>query len=236
VRDMNRTNSQTEVGVLLPTGFPRQAGARHELCGVPLNFSMPHVHSFGLGGGSRVRVDDTGKVTVGPDSVGYKINESLAFGGNTLTTTDIVVAAGLASHVGTVSPHVNPDIFSGAQARMKSMIELALDSMKTSTRDVPAYLVGGGAILAPDTLKGISKVHRFPFYDAANAVGAACAQVSGVVDTFEDTSILPLAEVKKMVEERAIAQAVAAGADPTKTVIVESEIIPIACEFALGYG
>jgi N-methylhydantoinase A/oxoprolinase/acetone carboxylase beta subunit len=34
---------QTEVGVLLPTGFPRQAASHHELCGVALNFAMPHV-------------------------------------------------------------------------------------------------------------------------------------------------------------------------------------------------
>ncbi|WWD21805.1 hypothetical protein CI109_106293 [Kwoniella shandongensis] len=221
----------TEVGVLLPTGFPRQAGARHELCGVPLNFSMPHVHSFGLGGGSRVRVDkSTGKVTVGPDSVGYRMDQCLAFGGDTLTTTDIVVAAGRAPGVGNADlvKSVSKDVVETAQARWKTMTELALESMKTSTQDVPAYLVGGGAILAPDTLKGISKVHRFPFFDAANAVGAACAQVSGIVDTFEDTSSSPLAEVRKKVERRAIDKAVAAGADPKETVIVETEVIPIA--------
>jgi hypothetical protein len=140
---------------------------------------MPHVHSIGLGGGSRVRTDPNGKTTVGPDSVGYKIHDSISFGGQTLTTTDIVVAAGRAPGVG------NPDLVKGistkeieaAQSRIKVMIELVLDEMKTSTQDVPVYLVGGGAILAPDTLNGVSKVHRFPFFDAANAVGAACAQV-----------------------------------------------------------
>ncbi|WVW80695.1 hypothetical protein I302_102681 [Kwoniella bestiolae CBS 10118] len=220
----------TEVGVLLPTGFPRQAGARHELCGVPLNFSMPHVHSIGLGGGSRVRVDDSGKVSVGPDSVGYRIDQSIAFGGETLTTTDIVVADGRAKGIGNSSlvKDVSTDIIEAASARMKTMIELALESMKTSTQDVPVYLVGGGAILVPDTLHGVSKVHRFPYYDAANAVGAACAQVSGVIDTFEDTSATPLAEVRGKVEQRAIEKAVDLGADRAKTTIVESEIIPIA--------
>nr|XP_019000245.1 hydantoinase [Kwoniella mangroviensis CBS 8507]OCF63706.1 hydantoinase [Kwoniella mangroviensis CBS 8507] len=220
----------TEVGVLLPTGFPRQAGARHELCGVPLNFSMPHVHSIGLGGGSRVRVDNSSKVTVGPDSVGYRIDQSIAFGGDTLTTTDIVVADGRAMGIGNANlvKNISSDTIAAASARMKTMIELALESMKTSTQDVPVYLVGGGAILVPDTLQGVSKVHRFPFYDAANAVGAACAQVSGVIDTFEDTSTTPLAEVRKKVEQRAIDKAVDLGADRAKTTIVESEIIPIA--------
>lgn len=168
------------MGVLLPTGFPRQAAAQHQLCGVRLNFSMPHVHSIGLGGGSRVRKDANGKTTVGPDSVGYKIHEAISFGGSTLTTTDIVVAAGRAPGVGNadlVKGAVSPADVEAAQARMKVMLELVLDEMKTSTQDVPVYLVGGGAILAPDSLNGVSKVHRFPFFDAANAVGAACAQV-----------------------------------------------------------
>ncbi|WRT70958.1 uncharacterized protein IL334_007957 [Kwoniella shivajii] len=219
----------TEVGVLLPTGFPRQAGARYELCGVALNFSMPHVHSIGLGGGSRVR-EEGGKVAVGPDSVGYRIDQSLAFGGDTLTATDLVVAEGRAKDVGnaTLVRNIPSNLLYAAQEKMKSMIETALESMKTSTQDIPAYLVGGGAILVPDTLNGISKVHRFPFFDAANAVGAACAQVSGVIDTFEDTSILPLSEVRKKVEKRAIEKAVASGADPNRTEVVESEIIPIA--------
>lgn len=167
------------MGVLLPTGFPRQAAAQHQLCGVRLNFSMPHVHSIGLGGGSRVRKDDQGKTTVGPDSVGYKIHDSISFGGSTLTTTDIVVAAGRAPGVGNAElvKGIGKEEIEAAQARIKVMIELVLDEMKTSTQDVPVYLVGGGAILAPDSLSGVSKVHRFPFFDAANAVGAACAQV-----------------------------------------------------------
>ncbi len=206
---------------------------------------MPHVHryvlfpldiaddSFGLGGGSRVRKDETGKTIVGPDSVGYRINESLSFGGQTLTATDIVVALGRAPGVGNpeLTKHLDKADLQVAQARMKTNIELALDSMKMNTQDIPAYLVGGGAILAPDTLRGVSKVYRFPFYDAANAVGAACAQVSGVIDTFEDTSTSSIAEVRKRVEKRAIEKAIAGGASPDKTVIVESESIPIACEW-----
>lgn len=203
---------------------------------MPLNFAMPHVHSIGLGGGSRVRVDDFGKVTVGPDSLGYRIDQALSFGGDTLAATDIVVAAGRAPGVGKAElvKHVGTDTTQAAQDRMKVMLELAIDSMKTNTSDIPVYLVGGGAILAPDALKGVSEVHRFPFYDAANAVGAACAQVSGVIDTFEDVSGSSIPAVQKEVEARAIAKAIAAGADPANTVIVETENIPIACESSLA--
>ncbi|WWD16126.1 hypothetical protein CI109_100551 [Kwoniella shandongensis] len=228
---MDVGGTTTEIGVLLPSGFPRQAATYHELCGVPLNFSMPHVHSMGLGGGSRVRKDASGKTTIGPDSLGYRLQEqSRVFGGDILTTTDIVVAAGQATSIGDAQlvKHLEAEDISAAQNRIKQMIEAAVDSMKTSTQDVPVYLVGGGAILVPDELRGVSKVHRFPFYDAANAVGAACAQISGVVDTFEDTSSSPVSAVQKAVEQRAIAKAVAAGADPLSTVVVESECIPIA--------
>ncbi|WVR06716.1 hypothetical protein IAU60_003748 [Kwoniella sp. DSM 27419] len=231
---MDVGGTTTEIGVLLPTGFPRQASAYHDLCGVPLNFAMPHVHSIGLGGGSRVRKDDKGRVTVGPDSLGYRLRQdSLAFGGDVLTTTDIVIAAGRAHTIG------DPSLVQGipkaevqaAMTKIRHILETAVDTMKTSEQDVPVYLVGGGAILVPDRLKGVSEVHRFPFYDAANAVGAACAQVSGVIDTFEDTSVSSVADVQKTVERRAIDKAIAAGADPDRTVIVESEAIPVACEW-----
>ncbi|WRT68137.1 uncharacterized protein IL334_005112 [Kwoniella shivajii] len=229
---MDVGGTTTEIGVLLPTGFPRQASAYHELCGVPLNFSMPHVYSIGLGGGSKVRKDSDGRATVGPDSVGYKILDlGLAFGGDVFTATDVVVAAGRTKSIGDpeLVKNIPSEDVSAAQERIQQMLEAAVDSMKTSAQDVPVYLVGGGAILVPDQLKGVSKVHRFPFYDAANAVGAACAQISGVIDTFEDTSKLSVEEVQKIVEARAIDKAVAAGASRETTTIVESEAIPIAC-------
>lgn len=195
---------------------------------------MPHVYSIGLGGGSRVRTDARGRVTVGPDSVGYRItDEALCFGGSTGTATDIAVATGRAEGVGNTSlvTLLNPTAVIAAEQRIRHMIELAIDSMKTSSSDIPVYLVGGGAILVPDELKGVSEVVRFPHYDAANAVGAACAQISGVVDTVEDTTTISVSEAQKAVEKRAIERAIAQGADPNHTVVVESEVIPIACEY-----
>ena len=68
-------------------------------------------------------------------------------------------------------------VIDSAQKAIKSMLQDTLDAMKTSAMDIPVYLVGGGSILAPDELIGVSRVHRFPHYDVANAVGAAIAQV-----------------------------------------------------------
>jgi len=94
VVDIGGTTS--DVGAL-HKGFPRQATIAVEVGGVRTNFRMPDVFSFGLGGGSLVVDGDTG-LTIGPVSVGYRLTkEALAFGGSTLTTTDIVVAAGRAA-------------------------------------------------------------------------------------------------------------------------------------------
>jgi len=101
------------------------------------------------------------------------------FGGSTLTATDVVVAAGSTSNVGDKSlvSGIGQSIIQGAQSAIKKMLQNYLDAMKTSSQDIPVYLVGGGSILAPDVLAGISRVHRFPHFDVANAVGAAIAQV-----------------------------------------------------------
>ena len=51
-----------------------------------------------------------------------------------------------------------------------------------------------------------------------------------MIDTFEDITVEGMSAVRKRVEQRAIDKAVAAGADPLTTAVVESEAIPIACE------
>ena len=72
-----------------------------------------------------------GRVTVGPDSVGYRLtDEALVFGGKTLTATDIAVAAGMA-HIGP-GVQVDADVMSGSLARIQVMLELAIDSVKIS--------------------------------------------------------------------------------------------------------
>ena len=90
VVDIGGTTS--DVGVLV-NGFPREASTEVDIGEVRTNFRMPDIISIGLGGGSIVRAD--GELTIGPDSVGYELQQrALVFGGDTLTTTDIAVAAG----------------------------------------------------------------------------------------------------------------------------------------------
>ncbi|GME80260.1 unnamed protein product [[Candida] boidinii] len=81
----------TDVGQLLASGFPRQSATHSYVGGVRMNFSMPHVESIGLGGGSIVR-DIEGELTVGPDSTGADIvRRAILFGGEAITTSDVTV-------------------------------------------------------------------------------------------------------------------------------------------------
>lgn len=204
----------TDVCALLPSGFPRKAANFVEVANVRTAFAMPEVHSIGLGGGSRVRVDDSGRVSIGPDSVGYKLTkEALVFGGSTMTATDIVVAAG-AAKIGdpTKVKHIPEDVVSAAIAQMRRLLELATDKMKVSAAPAFVLLVGGGSVVFP---KNMSMEHVEPQnHDSANAVGAAIAKIAGDVDIIEVLAGRDEDEVVEAARQKAIDSAVANGADP----------------------
>src|SRR4051812_12801441 len=73
--------------------FPREANSVVEIGQVRTLFRMPDLYSIGLGGGSIVRRDP---LTLGPDSVGYRLlRDARVFGGATLTATDMAGGARL---------------------------------------------------------------------------------------------------------------------------------------------
>lgn len=74
----------------------------------------------------------------------------------------------------------------------------------------------------------MSRIHRFPHYECANAVGAAIAQVAGSVDSVESIEGRTIAEARVEVEKQAIRLAIEAGARPETVKIIESESIPVA--------
>ncbi len=220
----------TDVGVL-NHGFPRESMIAVEIGDVRTNFRMPDLVSVGLGGGSIVRTNDDGRVTVGPDSVGYKVTkEALCFGGKTLTATDIVVAKGLAEGVGdpTLVADVDPATVDGAYAEITRIIEDAVDAMKTSAGDVKVILVGGGSILSPQQLEGASEVVRPGNFGVANAVGSAISQVSGQVSKVFSLAETPREVALAEAKQHACENAIEAGADPDSVEIVEVEIVPMA--------
>ncbi|PTB44493.1 uncharacterized protein TrAFT101_003044 [Trichoderma asperellum] len=219
----------TDVGLLHANGFPRQQAAYSDLAGIRMNFSCPDIKSIGLGGGSIVRTDNG--LTVGPDSVGHKLQqESVVFGGTITTTTDCIVQANPDLKVGDAD--LVKDLLTGEQLELfrsiiQNKIEKAIDKMKTSPEDIPVLLVGGGAILSPDKLKGASRVLKPEWAQVANAIGAAMARVSAVVDTVKSTESKTTAQLLEEVSNEAIAKTISAGASPTSIEVVEKETLPL---------
>ncbi|NEK19359.1 hydantoinase/oxoprolinase N-terminal domain-containing protein [Rhizobium leguminosarum] len=224
VVDIGGTTS--DVGMLMQ-GFPRESAVAVDIGGVRTNFRMPDVLAIGLGGGSIVRDDGA---RIGPDSVGYEItSRALIFGGDTLTTTDIIVAAGL-EDIGDRSrvAHIPARTIETALNTIHRMADEAVDRMKTSAEPLPVILVGGGSILISRDLPSASRVIRPENASVANAIGAAIAQVGGEVDrifSLEGTSRdIVLGGAKREAEERAVK----AGAEAGTVKIMDIEEVPLA--------
>ncbi len=226
VADIGGTS--TDVGAL-SHGFPRQSAIPVEVCGVRTNFRMPDILSIPLGGGTRIHLAPDG-LRLGPDSVGYRLpREALTFGGNTPTLTDAAVFTGRADlgvHPNGTWPREVP--WERALTRADEMLAEAVDRVKVSRRPVPLVMVGGGSIIAPNRIPGVSEIVRPPHFEVANAIGAAIAHVSGQVERVYHLGSwsreVALAEVCQMAAD----EAVRAGADPESVQVVDVEELTIA--------
>ncbi|PRX50411.1 hydantoinase/oxoprolinase-like protein [Prauserella shujinwangii] len=225
VVDVGGTTS--DIGVLAG-GFPREATTDVSVAGIRTNFRMPDVLSIGIGGGSLV-TGEPADVAVGPRSVGYELTaKALVFGGDTLTATDIAVAAG---RVAIGDPervaHLDPDLVRAALGRIAADAADAVDRMRTSAEPLPVVAVGGGSILLPDELAGTGEVHRPEHYAVANAIGAAIAQIGGEVDRVYAIEPGHRDSVVDEAKQEAVDRAVAAGASPSTVEIVDFDEVPI---------
>lgn len=116
--------------------------------------------------------------------------------------------------------------------------------MKTSPEDCDLLLVGGGSIIAPQTLKGVGNImyvlytslgHYRPYiffslpkhHEVANAVGAAIASVSGEVDTIEILEGRSISDVLENIKQRAVDRAVESGAQPGNVRVVDINVLPV---------
>jgi N-methylhydantoinase A/oxoprolinase/acetone carboxylase beta subunit len=217
----------TDIGVLV-NGFPRESSVAVDIGGVRTNFRMPDILAIGLGGGSMVKAN--GHLMVGPQSVGYRIiDKAMIFGGDTLTATDVAVAAGYAN-VGERFrvAHLSPQLVAEAVDRMHAIVEEGVDRMKTSAAATPLILVGGGSILINRPLAGVSNVVVPDFAPVANAIGAAIAQIGGEIDRVYQYGRQGREEALEDARNAAMQAAVSAGARADTVQVVDLEEVPLA--------
>jgi N-methylhydantoinase A/oxoprolinase/acetone carboxylase beta subunit len=212
----------TDAGVL-HLGYPQPAGLDLTVGGVRTNFRMPDLLSVGIGGGSLV---DAASGSVGPESVGFRLTErALIFGGDTLTLTDVAVAAeridlGERARVA----HIGADIIGRVDDHLRNRLSRLLENYERPGRHLPIILVGGGAPLIKNLLRELGREALRPSHaDVANAYGAAVAQVGGEADLTFSSHSVSRREALDCAEQEAHRRAVQAGASRTSITTVELE-------------
>jgi N-methylhydantoinase A/oxoprolinase/acetone carboxylase beta subunit len=113
-------------------------------------------------------------------------------------------------------------------AYISRSLEDNIDRVKLSADPVPVVAVGGGSILSPAQLRGVSTIVRPPHYQVANAIGVAIAQVSGTIDRVFALDSMSRTQALQEAERLARERACAAGADPGSVEILDLEEIPLA--------
>ncbi len=215
-----------DIGMVVD-GYPRESNIAVEVGDVLTNLRMPDIIATPIGGGTRIR--DTG-MRLGPDSVGHRLTEEAhCFGGNSLTLTDILVAAGdieIGSH--SLKNCIARDVIENTKASLRQTLQRAIDRIKTDRTPIPLIAVGGAAFLVPRDLDGISEVIYPPYGDVANAIGAAMAQVSGEAEILYSPQTQTRSDALDYVKQKAMDKAVEAGAAPDTVKIVDIEEVPVA--------
>ena len=217
----------TDFGVI-KEGFPRESSIPVDIGGVRTNFRMPDLISIGLGGGSIISLNEN-DISVGPESVGYKLSsESLIFGGKTLTTSDIAVAKGIANFGDKNKvKHLQVSVIDDSLEKVKEMVEEGIDRIKLNKDLVPVVLVGGGSILVKGDLKGAKEVLIPEHSDVANAIGASLAQAGGEIDKIYSYNDIGREKAIDLAKKDAINRAIQAGAIKDTINIIELEEIPL---------
>jgi hypothetical protein len=111
-------------------------------------------------------------------------------------------------------------------------VEDAIDRAKDAPGDLPFVVAGPGAQVFAKSLSrrpaGTVSVHCPAGVEAAAAVGAATAQVSGEARRIVPLNSPRLGEIRAAVHESARASAMRAGADPAQVAVVWAEEKPLA--------
>ncbi len=109
----------TSLDTCLVRGSVAEATTAREIDMFPLAIPMLDVHTIGAGGGSVVRVDDVGRVKVGPESMGARPGPACyGLGGDRATLTDVNLTMGLIDAEGFAGGEVPLD-----RARAEAVVE-----------------------------------------------------------------------------------------------------------------
>jgi N-methylhydantoinase A/oxoprolinase/acetone carboxylase beta subunit len=219
VVDIGGTTS--DIGVL-HQGFPRLANHVVMLGGVRTNFRMPDINAIGIGGGSVVSDDGS---EIGPASVGHQLlQRALVAGGDTLTATDIAVAAGQSIFGDPALVSELPRaLVDRVQSNISERLSRAVEAMKPGAQRLPVVLVGGGAVLVTADKMAGGDVLRPLHAGVANAIGASIAEVSGEAQAFLTDASQTRESLLADLEQQATAQAITAGGDPSTVRVLERE-------------
>ncbi|NOH78226.1 hydantoinase/oxoprolinase family protein [Vibrio sp. RE86] len=228
VVDVGGTTS--DIGVLTH-GYPRESSLAVEIGEVRTNFRMPDILALAIGGGTKVRFEDS-QIKLGPESVGHTLTQTArSFGGDELTLTDIALKTGQmqwqADHAVQPEIGVNEEQAAVVYQKMVSDVEEGIDKMKTSAASVPVIMVGGGSALFPDSFEGVSDVIRPQHFEVANAIGVALGEISGQFDKIVPIEPSRREAILKQLEQASIELAIEAGACPENVSVIERSEIPL---------
>ena len=217
--------TSTDIGMLI-NSFPKESSIAVEFSGIRTNFRMADVLSIPLGGGSIINQKTP---YVSNQSLGNRITtDSLSFNGSTATITDIFTNQNKANFI---PPNQNfklsSKLIKSVENEIYSKISIAVDRMKTDSKNIKAIVVGGGSFIIPKKLEGVDLI-KFPkFGEVANAIGSSMAQISGYSEKVFSTTDLSRNEIIEISKNEAIENAVKKGAEKKSVEIIDLEEIPL---------
>lgn len=224
--DVGGTTS--DIGII-HNGFPQETTLESEIGGIQTNFRMPDIVSIAIGGGTIIK-EENGIIKVGPESVGYELSKkALVFGGDVTTLSDIANKLGLCDFG---DKNYLKDLDLGFAKKVmdivKAKIEDAIDLVKTSNDKMDLVIVGGGSVVIPTEYDNVSNIKQPDNHDVANAIGASIAKVSGTYEGLISFAKTPRLEAIENSKQKAITNAIKAGALESSIEVVEIEEFPIA--------
>ncbi|MFS0644433.1 hydantoinase/oxoprolinase N-terminal domain-containing protein [Siminovitchia sp. 179-K 8D1 HS] len=232
--------TSTDVGYIVD-GFPRESAITVSIGGVKTNIRCPDLLSIALGGGTIIKNKGTEVLAIGPESTGYNLVKlGKSFGGPILTVHDIAVARGglnekldifdtnFVTHPEKIK-ELSTELVDHSTEKIKELLEITIDQMKTTPEDIPALIVGGGATTMPkEGVEGTTEIINPNHFEVCGAVGATIAEIGAYAESVADLEIEDREEAINHVIEMAKNNLESAGGLKETAEVIDIEEIPFA--------